>query len=238
MSGAPTPSLLGVTVHRSFVLGRLFLGYGIVIAAFLGVSLSLAKGSAGFQAYPYILPIFGGIGGMGGLMVFASDRMKGTLEYFLAYGVSARRLFLNVLVAAVTLVTIVLTVALGVGVGIFLARGNVLSSTEVEALGFYSIPMTYATACFASIAGMYWSAFSSPRGSMNSPIGFAPLFGVLPPVMVLGVVTIGADSGLLGSATAYVEAAIAAAGVVWVVTLVLLGSVGRLLRTERLLSPV
>jgi hypothetical protein len=87
------------------------------------------------------------------------------------------------------------------------------------------------------MAGMYWSALSSPRSSMNSPIGLAPLVGVLPPALVLISLTTLAAGGVVGTMSEYLDVGLVGAAVVWVVTLGLLASVGRLLRSERLLSP-
>ncbi len=233
---ASAPHLLGVTLRRAVSLGRFFLVYGTLLGAFLGVAFAVSAGNA-FSSYPYLLPIFAAVGSMGGLQVFSSDRMKGTLEYFLAYGISPRSLFANILLTAVILVTIVTAVGTTVAVTVYVARGHTLTTLLGQAIAFYSIPMCYATACFATIVGMYWSALSSPRSGMNSPIGLAPLVGVLPPVAVLLALTLGAASGLLNGATAYLEMAIVSAGLVAAVVIILLASVGRLLRSERLLSP-
>ena len=135
-------SLLGVTIRRSTVLGRFFLVYGTAISLLLGISLDLTSASSFASAFPLLLPIFGAVGSMGGLTVFTSDRMKGALEYFLAYGISARRLFANVLVACLVLVTLILAVGGTVGVGLYLALGHPLTATLAQGLGLYGVPMT------------------------------------------------------------------------------------------------
>jgi hypothetical protein len=53
---------------------------------------------------------------------------------------------------------------------------------------FYTLPMSYASQAFAATVGMYWSALSSPRQGLNSPIGLAPFIGILPTVATLGAV--------------------------------------------------
>jgi hypothetical protein len=235
-SDAP-PSLLGITIRRSSVLGRFFLVYGSVISVFLGVTLGLVSSSSFASAFPLLLPIFASVGSMGGLTVFTSDRLKGALEYFMAYGFSPRRLFLNVLVATLVLVSIVLSVALGVGVGLYLATGHALTPDLALALGLYAIPMSFASAAFAATVGMYWSTLSSPRAGMTSPIGLAPFIGIIPPVSTLLIIVVLGASGVTTSVTTfYAIALVVMAGVVVFVVL-LLALIDRFLLRERLLSP-
>lgn len=229
-------SLLGVTVRRSTVLGRFFLVYGTAISLLLGISLDLTSASSFASAFPLLLPIFGAVGSMGGLTVFTSDRMKGALEYFLAYGISARRLFANVLVACLVLVTIILVIGGTVGVGLYLALGHPLTATLAQGLALYGVPMTYASAAFATTIGMYWTALSSPRTGMSSPIGLAPFLGILPPVAVLGVIVALAETGKFSTSTV-IDVAIISMVAVAAVVVLLLSLSGRLLRRERLLSP-
>jgi hypothetical protein len=231
------PSLLGITLRRSTVLGRFFLVYGVAIAVLLGLSLALVSGSSFAAAFPLLLPIFASVGSMGGLAVFTSDRLKGTLEYFMAYGVSPRRLFLNFLIASLVLVTIVLSVGVGVGFGVYLARGHAFTSDLALALGLYAVPMSYASTAFATTMGMYWSALSSPSAGLNSPIGLAPILGILPPVTTLLVVAALGVTGTTTSVTTFYGIAVAAMIVVVVFVVLLLAMINRFLRRERLLSP-
>jgi hypothetical protein len=232
------PSLLGITIRRATVVGRFFLVYGTILAVFLGVSLALASRSSFAASFPLVLPVFGATGSMGALSVFTSDRIKGTLEYLLAYGISPRRLFGEVLAASVVLVTIILSVGVSAGVGVYLARGNPWNETLTLGLGLYALPMTYASAAFATTVGMYWTALSSPRTGMNSPVGVAPLLGVLPPVAVLiSVTTLAANGWISGSPQSAIDVGIVAMVLLVVVDLLLLALVGRLLLRERLLSP-
>jgi len=231
------PSLLGVTIRRATVLGRFFLGYGTVLSVLMGVSLAVSSGSAFPSAFPFLLPVFGSVGSMGALTVFTSDRIKGALEYMLAYGIPARRIFAEVLAACLVLVTIIVCVAVGAGVGAYLARGHAPSLALAQGLGLYAIPMTYASAAFATTVGMYWTALSSPSMGMSSPIGVAPLIGILPPVIVLLSITALAASGGVSSPDAAWRIGVLAMVTVTAVTVGLLASIGHLLRQERLLSP-
>ncbi len=230
------PSLLGITIRRATILGRFFLVYGTVLSTLLAALLTVSAGAGFVSGFPLFLPVFGAVGSMGGLTVFSNDRMKGALEYFLAYGLSPQRLFTNVLVTALVLGTIIVGVSSTVGVGVYLARGHPLNGTLALSLGGYGIPMTYASAAFATIVGMYWTALSSPRSGLNSPIGLAPLIGVLPPVSVLTTLSLLASAGTVTSAEVTEIALLAVLGVA-AVTVALLALSGRLLRSERLLSP-
>lgn len=230
------PALLRLTIRRSTVLGRFFLVYGTALSAVLGVVLAVTSGPSFASGYSVVLPVFGAVGSMGGLSVFTSDRVKGALEYFLAYGLSPRRLFGNVLIATIVLVTVVIGIGMGAGVGLYLARGNPPSGTLVLGVGLYAVPMAYASAAFATIVGMYWSALSSPRTGMNSPIGLAPLIGVLPSVIVIVTIAILEAAGRIASGGA-IEVGVLGMAAVTIVTVVLLALSGRLLRSERLLSP-
>lgn len=217
-------------------MGRAALIYGTAMSLLLGISLSFSS-EAGFSAgFPTFLPIFASVASMGGLAVFTSDRLKGVLEYLMAYGVSPRRIFVNVLLASLVLVTVLLAIALGIGLGIFLARGSALSYVLVSLLVFYTLPMSYASAAFAATVGMYWSALSSPRQGLNSPIGLAPFIGILPSVATLGAVVALGVFGNDSTGSFFIIVTRISLGLVAAFVVVLLGRIGRFLRRERLLS--
>ncbi|MGP8077799.1 MAG: hypothetical protein ACLQD8_00920 [Thermoplasmata archaeon] len=236
MNSEAAPSLLGVTVRRSFTTGRFFLVYGSGIAVVLGVSLALSPGSAFASAFPFVLPIFVVMGSMGAMVVFTNDRIKGVLEYLLAYGYTPRRLFVTFLLTALALSAVVLSVAVGVGVGASLIRGHPFTTQFATLLFLYAIPMSIASPAFAATVGMLWTSLSSPRAGMNSPIGLIPLIGILPSLVTLFLLTALAAAGIFSPT----ELLLLAAGVVGAVVLIviaLLGTLSRFLRRERLLSP-
>ncbi len=230
------PSLVGITIKRSATSGRFYLIYGSAVATLLAVALGLSGGTAFASAFPLFLPVLAVVGSMGGLTVFTADRMKGVLECLMAYGISPRRLFANVMLASLVLVTVVVAVGLGVGLGVYLAAGNSISLSLAESLGFYAVPMSYASAAFCATLGMFWTSLSSPAQGLSSPVGLAPLIGMVPPLVTVGVIGVLAATGLVtGSGLDLV--ALAAIGVVVIVVVVLLSLTGRLLARERLLSP-
>jgi hypothetical protein len=229
-------NLLGVTIRRAFISGRLFVIYGIAVSGFLGFALSFSGGTAFASAFPYVLPLFAVVGSMGSIVVFTNDRLKGVLEYLLAYGESPRRIFVNVLAASLVLVTVVMAVALGIGIGIFVGRGHALTSDFLELIGLYSIPMCYASAAFAATVCMFWTSLSSPRTGINSPIGLAPFFGILPSITTLGLLILLGVTGNFSSAER-VDVGLGVVVAVAVAVVLLLATMGRFLRREQLLSP-
>jgi hypothetical protein len=225
-------SILGVTVRRSFVVGRVYVVLGVIMTGAYTLLLSFVPGSAA-TIVPLLLPIFTAVAGMGALIVFTNDRLKGVLEYLIAYGVPARRLFANVLASSLVLVTVVLGVGVAIGAVAVGAKHPALLGTFLIAVLAYSLPMSYATAAFAGTVGMYWSALSTPREGMNSPLGLLPLVAIIPQTLVL-IVALGVQASGVTSVLLVTESAVA---LLAVVVLVLLLSVGKLLANERLLSP-
>lgn len=222
------PSLLGVTVRRSLVVGRtsLFIGGGMVViyaAAFgLGGPLFSSVGAV-------VLPIFAVSGGLGGVLVFANDRTKGVLEYLVAYGLSPRQILANALITGVIQVTIILAVGTTAGITTYLISGYSLTETLAESLLAYSFPMSYLTVVLMTTIGVFWTSLSSPRAGMNSPIGILPMIGVVPTAVgLILALTFSAHARpiLLG-----IELAMAVA------VLALLTRADRLMPPERLLSP-
>ncbi len=233
--GGPTP-LLGVTLRRAVVSGRFYLVYGAGLSTLLGIILARTSVDSFETSYPLFLPIFGTIGSMGGIVVFTADRTKGVLEYLLAYGVTPRQLFGNILLTNLTTVTIILGISVPASVGALAVGGHPIPRTLLLTLAVYGIPMTYACSGFASIVGMYWTALSSPRQMMNSPIGLIPFVGILPSLATLGVVVgVGVHGGLTPALVLVVFAG--ATACVAIVVGGLLALIDRFLRRERLLSP-
>ncbi len=222
-----------VTLRRGLLAGRFYVTIGVVVSLILTVALlRSAHGTTEFVAvFPLEIPLFASLGSMGGLMLFVGDRSKGVLEYFISYGVRPRTLFINSLLVTTALTTLVLGGSLAVGLGGYLATGNVLSTDLQNSLLGYTIPMAYASALFASIGGIIWSSLSTPRAGMNTPVGFAPMLGVAPPVVVL-IVAEGVDK------SAYYDVTLGASfGFLALVVLLLVAS-SRLMDRERYLSPM
>jgi hypothetical protein len=229
------PSLFRSTVRRSFGLGRLFILGGVGYIVVLSTITVLTAGTSAATSLAVYLPIFAVLGAMGGLMVFTGDRVKGVYEYLISYGMSPTNLFVNILVACVALVTIMLGISLAYGLGLYFEQGYSLSTLDVELLGLYSIPMSYASTALAATVGMFWVSLSSPRQGMNSPIGLMPIVGIAPSILTL--VAVGAIGARYGAGSILWVTGLAVI-VVAAVALTLLGLVPRLLSVDRFLSPV
>jgi hypothetical protein len=227
------PSILGVTIRRSAVSGRLYLGVGIGLAIFYGVVLGLGDGSAFETVFPVLLPVVAVVGALGAMVIFTSDRLKGVFEYLIAYGVSPRRLFATVLATSLVLETVVLAATLAGGLGAYRASGHALSLGLAATLALYSVPMSYAAVAFMTSVGVFWTSLSSPREGMNSPIGLLPIVGVGPPLVTL-VLALAVNA--LHAVSVYTVTSAAIATVAALVG-ALAALTGRLLHPERLLSP-
>jgi hypothetical protein len=223
----PVPaSLAWITLRRSITQGSRFLLLGTAFSLLL--ALVLIRNPAVFAVtYPLEVPLFATLGSMGAILVFS----KGVFEYLISYGIPPERLFGYGLLSAASLASVVLGAALVVGVGGFVSSGGLLTWALEESILFYSIPMTFACALFATIVSMVWSTISSPRAGMNSPIGYAPMLGIGPAVLVL----VAAESA--PRADYYYVTTGAAVAILALVVVLALAS-GRFLNRERLLSPM
>ncbi len=230
MASAPLPSLLGTTIRRAFIVGRVNLVIATVVSLLWGTILSLTPGSSFASLFPLLLPILGTIGTVGAMLVFTNDRAKGVFEYLIAYGVPPHRIFTNVLGAAFTMIAVVDGLTLAVALSLRVALGLAIPIAFTAAILGYSLPMSFGGSALTAAAGMFWTSLSSPRQGMNSPLGLLPLLGVAPGGLgfILAEAAGPADQ-------AYVE--VGAVSIVIVLALVLLSLESRLMPRERLLSP-
>ncbi|MGP8073393.1 MAG: hypothetical protein ACLPZM_09790 [Thermoplasmata archaeon] len=229
----PVPSMTATTVRRAIAVGWRYLAIGTGVSLVLAVILVVsARSQTSFPlVFPVELPLFCVMGSLGGLMTFTSDRTKGVFEYLIAYGVRARSLFLDGLVATAALVAIILALSLGVGLGAAAVKGIPLNEDFLKTVALYTVPMAFAAGLFTSTVGMIWSSVSSPRSGINSPLGLAPTAGIAPTILVLIV----ADSA--PSADFYYITTGAAVTIIAVVV-GLLALSARLMGRERFLSPL
>lgn len=229
------PSLLVTTFRRSLALGRLYLGIGLAYTVVLTLSLGAAGTPSFVSSVPVLLPIFAVLGSMGGMVAFSNDRVKGVFEYLIAYGIPPRRIFANSLIASLGVMSILVGVAGALALGLSFALWRTIPVRLLELLFLYSVPMSYASAALACMVGMYWTVVSSPRAGMNSPIGLMPIVGIAPSILTLVAVSV--VGARLGVAAVPIVLGVALVSILGL-ALILLSQVGRLLRTDRLLSPI
>ncbi|MGA2874864.1 MAG: hypothetical protein ABSE82_04900 [Nitrososphaerales archaeon] len=196
-----------VNLKRSINYGKIYLILGIIIS--LGVVLATAflpttpettqyvatQGKAlGItnagtlvivSIYPIFSPLFAVIGSLGALMIFASDKAKGVYEYLISYGVNTSTIFWSTILSAVGLVTIVLGISLTVVTSILAILNGSIPFQYVELVLIYTIPLSYSVTMFTTIIGMIWSSLTTRRAGVNSPVGLAPIFGMVPMIFVI-----------------------------------------------------
>ncbi len=188
-------SLTYMNFRRAANFGRVYLIMGVVLSFIIVIPISAVGRSvpAGVngatqvlsQIPALVLPLFAIIGSMGGLMIFTSDKTKGVYEYLIAYGVNVSSIFWSIVLATIGLASIVLVVSIAGTVGILVATGGSISLVFIELVIFYVIPITYTSSMFMSMAGMIWSSLATRRAGVNSPVGLAPVLGIIPVMAVL-----------------------------------------------------
>ncbi len=183
-------SLFRTNFKRAISYGAVYLGTGLVISILFGgifSSIASVGGSvplAILEEFPLMLPMFVVIGCLGGLMIFVSDRSKGVYEYLIAYGVSTYEIFWSTVQVTLGLVTIILASSIAANMVMSLLIGGSIQPVMIELLLIYTIPLSYAGAAFMSMASMLWSSLTVRMVGVNSPVGLAPILGIVPVLAV------------------------------------------------------
>ncbi len=229
-------SFVQITFKRAISFGSLYLIIGIVmslvISALFSWTSSLAEVDMLFisQLGTLMLPLFAVMGGVGGLMVFVSDRTKGVFEYLIAYGVNVYEIFWSTLLVSFGLVTIVLGISITGNMLFSLLFSGSIPFTMIETLLIYTIPLSYASSAFMCMAGMIWSSLTVGIPGVNSPVGISMILGIGPSlvVMLLGSFFIGSSyfMMLVGGVTLILVALV----------VVMLVVANKMMNRERLLS--
>jgi len=184
-------SLVKTNFKRALSFGSVYLIIALVMSILFGAviggtaSVSDDVPMVVSQSFPMMLPVFAVIGSFGGLMVFVSDRTKGVYEYLIAYGVSTYEILWSTLLVTLGLVTVVLGVSLTGNIVITLLMGGSIQPALIELLLIYTIPISYASVAFMTMAGMIWSSLTARVPGVNSPIGICTIIGVGPTMAVL-----------------------------------------------------
>ncbi|HZW58300.1 MAG TPA: YhfC family glutamic-type intramembrane protease [Nitrososphaerales archaeon] len=189
-------SLVYMNFRRSISYGKVYFIMGIVLSAIFSATIAASIQSAATsspQVNPSIvsqipalsIPLGALIGSLGGLMIFASDKAKGVYEYLIAYGVNVSSIFWSIVLATTGLVSIILVISVSMVVGVLVALGVPITYSFIELLIFYVIPMSYTSTMFMSMAGMIWTSLTTRRAGLNSPVGAAPILGIVPMLVVV-----------------------------------------------------
>ncbi|MEM0146576.1 MAG: YhfC family glutamic-type intramembrane protease [Conexivisphaerales archaeon] len=175
------------TFIRSVRYGKMYLVISVALPILMAAEFAFVPNRSGvnlFTLYLLILPLFIVIGSMSGLMIFTSDKRKGVYEYLMAYGADASTIFYSILIATLGLAMIVLVASLAIMATIFLITGTSISLEMIEELLLYTLPLSFSAPVFMTMSGMIWSALSTQVTGVNSPVGIAPMLGVVPVIVV------------------------------------------------------
>jgi hypothetical protein len=200
-------ALSSVNFRRSITYGRVYLILGLALSLIIVIGTSVlpttptttqyiaSQGQAlGIHnsvaliivsIFPLLSPLLTVVGALGALMIFASDKAKGVYEYLISYGVDTSTIYWSIIISAAGLVTIVLGISVPVVTMVLFAINRSLPFQYVELILVYTIPLSYAATIFMTMVAMIWTSLTTRRTGMNSPVGIAPLFGILPVVVVL-----------------------------------------------------
>ncbi len=181
-------SLGWINFKRSLSYSRVYVALGIALSLLLALEFTFLTRRAGArldEVYPLILPLTVVLGSVGGLWLYTGDRRKGVYEYLIAYGIDVSTIFLSIIVATVGLATLVLASSVLIMVAVYLAMGVHTTLGLIEIILLYTLPLSYSSPVFMSMAGMTWSALTTRVTGVNSPVGVAPLLGIAPPLVVI-----------------------------------------------------
>jgi hypothetical protein len=221
--GTKLKNLIQTNFKRALSFGAIYIILGIAISFLTGGLITgLVNETASAspdvplfvsQIFPLMFPIYTVMGSFGGLMVFVSDRTKGVYEYLIAYGVNVYEIFWSTMLATLGLVTVVIGVSLTGNIAILLLMGGTIQPALIELLLVYTIPISYASVAFMTMAGMMWSSLTRKVPGVNSPIGIATLLGMAPILTVLIFSSLFTGSGsfllLVGAVTLILVALVA-----------------------------
>ncbi len=176
---------------RSISYGKVYLIMGIALPVALLILFSfLGKSNPRSATYltsvvPMIIPVFAVLASLGALMIFVSDKVKGVYEYLIAYGVNTSIIFWSIVISSIGLVGIMLIITIPVSLITVTILLSTIPDLYFQLIFFYTIPLSIASTMFMTMVGMIWSSLSTRRAALNSPVGLAPIFGIVPNIVVL-----------------------------------------------------
>ncbi|MCL4344473.1 MAG: hypothetical protein JRN26_02155 [Nitrososphaerota archaeon] len=179
-------SLFKLNFRRTVSVSKVYILIGIILPILFAGEFSFISSTSATaritisSMYPLIMPLFIIIGSMGALWIFTSDKRKGVYEYLIASGVEVSSVFWSILMITAGLATIILVSVMIITIPIFALAHVQITPIMVETIIFYSIPMCYSSSIFMSMAGMIWASLSKRITGVNSPVGLAPLLGIIP----------------------------------------------------------
>lgn len=167
-----------------FVIGNR--EHASALAAAYGLPPSTSGGGILVYTFiPSVIPLAAVIGSFSPLLVFVNDRSRGVYEYLLAFGRKPAEIFIGLVISVIVLSVALIAVPVAVaGSLIYISSGALLGRLMTEIL-VYSLPVGFVAPLFISAISVMWVSLTKRMQFVNSPIGIAPLFGLLPVVAVL-----------------------------------------------------
>lgn len=192
--------------------------YGLPTSASAGAILL-------YSIVPAVIPLGAVIGSFSPLLLFVNDRSRGVYEYLLAFGKKPSDIFAGLVVSVVVISTILVIVPFCLTLGLIWMDAPVLVGPFLIEGAIYAIPMSYIVPLFITGIAAIWVSLTKRVQFVNSPIGVAPMFGLLPVMVVLVV------SEFTGKYTLLLTAAVSV--VMIVATVLMFALASKLLRGER-----
>ena len=222
--------ILGLVIPMIFIVSMYSAGRGMspsVIEKTYGLPPSVSGGAILVATLvPTLIPLATVIGCFSPLLLFVNDRSRGVHEYLLAYGKKPSDIFLALVVSVIAISAILLAVPLLVSFVIVYVSGHILVGAFIEECIVYVLPVGFVTPLFISGISAIWVSLTKRVQFVNSPIGIAPMFGIVPVLVILLVSEIERGSDVLlftGIASALMVAA----------TVAIFALASKLLRGER-----
>lgn len=245
MTGVPDEFTL-LHLRRSLTSSRAYLIIGLVIPLIMIGTLYLTVRGAGSSALaaryglpssvgagaillysivPAVIPLGAVIGSFSPLLLFVNDRSRGVYEYLLAFGKRPSDIFASLVVSVVVISTILVAVPFCITLVLIWLEGPVLVGPYLIEGAIYSIPMSFIVPLFITGIAAIWVSLTKRVQFVNSPIGVAPMFGLIPVMIVLVV------SEFTARYTLLLTAAVSLAMVIATISMFVLAS--KLLKGER-----
>ncbi|MDP7976073.1 MAG: hypothetical protein RAK25_02880 [TACK group archaeon] len=136
------------------------------------------------STYTTLIALFCAVGSMGPLILFTADRDRGVLEYLMGVGANPSTFFASTTLSALVLVTMIRIPLVALSAALIYFLNGSIPYLYLYDLAYFSISASYVSVSLEAIAGMTWSALTRRRAGMNTPIGVAPLIGLIPVLIV------------------------------------------------------
>lgn len=203
--------LLGLYLRRYIREGRAFFLLGIILPLFIlivftivGQRSSVGSGAAALKVFaqslglqntslylvvvilPFIAPVFTVVGTMMAPALYSEDRENGFFEFILSSTrFETRDIFWAIILTAVIVGAVTISIAIVEILIVFLALNGNIPVQFLKELLIYTAPISIIAVLIGTSIAFASQALTRRMTYVNSPAGFAPVFGVLVAVVPL-----------------------------------------------------